>query len=146
MKKRSTNRTPARRTVRRTDTIAVPRKLWLASLGVAALAQKQGEQAVEQIADEAGKLRAKADRALVDARKSVDNARKQAKRTVDAYVKPLKKRAEKAAKHVEITVADQVGAAIGKLGIPSKNEVAALLSRVEQLRKQVQAKARARAR
>ena len=119
----------------RVENITAPRKLWLASLGVAAVAQQQGEQAIEQI-----NVR------IADTKKQLSKATKQAKRSVDAYVKPIRARAVQAAKHVEIVVADQVGAAIGKLGIPSKNEVAALLSRVEQLKKQVQAKARARAR
>ena len=125
----------SKKKIARVQNIPAPRKLWLAGLGVAAVAQKQGEQAVEQL-----NVR------VADTKKQLASATKQAKRTVDAYVKPIRARAVRAAKHVEITVADQVGAAIGKLGIPSKNEVAALLSRVEQLKKQVQAKARARAR
>ena len=70
----------------------------------------------------------------------------QAQRKVDRVVQPIRARAERAAKRIEVEVADQVGAAFGRLGVPSKNEVAALLARVEQLQKQVKAKARARAR
>ena len=118
----------------RTAHIAAPRKLWLAGLGIAAVAQQRGEQAIEEISVR-----------VADGKKQLAQATKRARRTVDGYVAPVRARAERTRSRIELEVTDQVGAAFGRLGIPSRNEVAALMARVEQLRRQVQAKAKARA-
>ena len=52
-------------------------------------------------------------------------------------VKDVQKRAGKTLKSIEVAVDEQVGAALGKIGVPTRDEVAALRRRIENLTRSV---------
>lgn len=137
-------KTTAKRTPRKTPRTAAtaPQKLLRAALDVAQKVRARGEQALTTASGEVEALRAEAERRVKTARRGLSTATQRYERQVAAYVKPVRARAVAVAKQVEAGVSEQVGAVLGRFGIPSKAEVAALAARVEQLSKQVAAKAR----
>lgn len=115
--------------------------VWLASLGAAEVARKQVVGAYAQIVKEAQKLQQRSV-SLVEDR--VNEVRDQ----VEAVVTQVKERATENYQQVESVVGGQLTRVLGRMGIPSKDDINDLSRRVAELSRQVktlQAKSRAAA-
>jgi len=104
------------------DILASAHNIWLAGLGAVAAASEEG-----------GKLFAD----LVERGKGVEvrlaEPMGRAGKSLRGTVKDVQKRAGKTFKSIEGAVDEQVGVALGKIGVPTKDEVAALKRRIERL-------------
>lgn len=121
------------------------RKLWLASLGVVSIARKQGEKLVSALVEEGEQIRSRAgslvETAARDARRAADKARKR----VEAYVQPIAQRAKRTVKRYETRFGKSVGAALGRMGVPSKRDIQELIGQVDRVKRKVASGARKRA-
>ena len=117
-------------------------KLLLAGLGAVSLAQKQGQKALDTLVAEGENFQQRARKAVKtansDARKAVAGVQKQ----ITSLVSPLRQRAVRNVNRFEAAVTDQVGSVLGRFGVPSKNDVQELLTRVNELSKEIKSGAR----
>ena len=135
----------AKRVARKPVQQAGGRKLWLASLGAVSIARKQGERLVSTLIEEGTQVRSRAESLVEttarDARRAVEKTRKQ----VVALVQPIAQRAKKTVKRYETRVGKTVGAALGRMGVPSKRDIQELIGQVDQVKRKVATSARKRA-
>lgn len=107
-------------------------KLWLAGVGAASVAQKNVGEVVENLKSESQKIYKKAttlvDGTVADVRKQFEGVLSQVQGSVSANLG-----------WVEEKVSAGVGTVLGRLGVPSKADIADLSKRVDELSKQVKA-------
>ncbi len=135
-----------KRTTRGRATTNPPgRRFWLAGLGAFSTARKRGEEAVEAIVAQSRELRGEADRLAKTFKRDFKRARNDVEKQVRSYVRPISVRAERVAKRVERNVAQGVGVVLGRLGVPSRQDILELTQRVDDLNRRIKAGARKRA-
>jgi poly(hydroxyalkanoate) granule-associated protein len=121
----------AKKKVAKTDLSESVHRIWLAGLGALATAEEEG-----------GKLFA----ALVKKGKQYESSVKkpvdQATTRVKKKVKEVRGRAGKTVKQIERAFDDQVDAALHRVGVPTRKEIAALNRKVQRLTEALEGKRR----
>ncbi len=106
-------------------------QIWLAGLGAFSKAQEEGSKVFEALVKEGSGLQKKF-RSLADSRMNdVTNE-------VSGKITEATSKAAGAWDRLETVFEDRVGRAVGRLGVPTKADIAKLTQRVEELTKQVQ--------
>jgi len=121
------------------------RKLVLAGLGAVSLVRKRGEQIVETLVDEGADLRQRGEKFATTIVRDVRRAANDTRKQLRGIVTPVQQRARKVAGKIESNIAEQIGTVLGRLGVPSKRDIAELVSRVDELNRQVKSSMRKRA-
>ena len=132
-------RRPATRRTRRVVPAGPARKLWLAALGVASTAQSRGEATIESIAAKRSTLRDEATRLRGRLEREAKRLRGDVEKQVRAVVRPVRQRAQRVARKLESRASARVGAMLGRLGVPSRADVAELTQRVDALNRRIRA-------
>ena len=112
--------------------IETARKVWLAGLGAFSIAQKQGAELFESMVGEGKSFQTR----------SENLARKlsgEIKSAVGKRMKPVKARLRSVRRNAEARLELGVGRALSYVGVPSKADVDALISRVDALSRQLRA-------
>lgn len=104
--------------------------IWMAGLGAFHRAQDEGGKLFEMLVKEGGSLEQKTRRFATG---KVDEARD----NVEARVAQVKERAADTWDRLEKVFEERVSRALGKLGVPGRDEMKALTARVEELNRQV---------
>ena len=105
--------------------------IWLAGLGAFSKAQEEGSKVFEALVKEGSGLQKKF-RSLADSRMN------EMTNEVSGKVTEASSKAAEAWSRLETVFEDRVGRAVGRLGVPTKVDIAKLTQRVEELTKQVQ--------
>lgn len=105
-----------------TDVKANAESVWLAGLGALAVAEEEGGKMFRSLVDRGKEYEKRL-------RKPVDRAGSRVRGTV----KDVRSRAGKVARKVGETVDDGVSAVLGRLGIPTRDDIAELSRRIERL-------------
>jgi poly(hydroxyalkanoate) granule-associated protein len=106
-------------------------QIWLAGLGAFAKAQEEGSKVFEALVKEGAGLQKKV-RKFADAQVSDVQAE------VTGKITEATSKAAGAWDRLETVFEERVGRAVGRLGVPTKADIAMLTTRVEELTKQVQ--------
>ena len=140
-----TKQNRSKRGARKAAPVSGTRKLWLAGLGAVSVARKQGEKLVSTLVEEGTLARNRAGNLVQatarDARRAVEKTR----RKVEAVVQPIAQRAKSTVRRYEARVGRSVGAALGRMGVPSKRDIKELIGQVEQVKRKVVSRSRKRA-
>lgn len=97
-------------------------KIWMAGLGALATAEEEGSRLFRTLVDRGQSYESKV-------RKPVDDAARQMRGTMEN----VRGRAGKAMRDVEEAVDDRVTSALNRIGVPTRDEVARLTRKVEEL-------------
>jgi poly(hydroxyalkanoate) granule-associated protein len=106
-------------------------QIWLAGLGAFSKAQEEGSKVFEALVKEGAGLQKKV-------RKFADAQVADVTNEVSGKITEATSKAAGAWDRLETVFEERVGRAVGRLGVPSKADIAALTARVEELTKQVQ--------
>jgi poly(hydroxyalkanoate) granule-associated protein len=109
--------------------------LWLAGVGAAALARKQGGVLLGELLKEGRRLQ-------IEATRFVRETRADAQAQIEGLLTPVKGRLESAAKQAAAAVQAGVAGMLVRLGIPSKADIDELSRRVGTLSRQLKASPR----
>lgn len=97
-------------------------KIWMAGLGALATAEEEGSRLFRTLVDRGQSYESKV-------RKPVDEAARQVRGTMES----VRGRAGKALRDVEEAVDDRVTSTLKRIGVPTRDEVARLTRKVEEL-------------
>ena len=97
-------------------------KIWLAGLGALAAAEEEGSKMFKNLVERGEGFESRGRERFDEAKDKVEDATEQ-----------VKGRAESAWDRVESRLDDAVTAALGRMGVPSRDEIATLTKRVEEL-------------
>ncbi|HEY6984967.1 MAG TPA: phasin family protein [Rhodanobacteraceae bacterium] len=129
------NRTPAAAAVQQARGVSKTvmdsaQQIWLAGLGAFVKAQQEGGKLFESLVKEGAALDAKT-RKFTDARVSA------ARGNVEATLGQVRERSQETWDKLEKVFEDRVSRALGRLGVPGRDEIRTLTSRVEELSREV---------
>lgn len=102
-------------------------------------ARKEVEQMRKQVEGQVGEAKKQVEGRVEQVRKTVDSRADQVRQTVDTQLDKVKKAADETVSGFEQRVQEAVAAALQGLGIPTRNEIAALQDSVRQLSKNLDA-------
>jgi poly(hydroxyalkanoate) granule-associated protein len=105
-------------------------QIWLAGLGAFAKAQAEGGKLFESLVKEGAALDAKT-------RKFTDAKVAEARGNVESTLGQVRERSQETWDKLEKVFEDRVSRALGRLGVPGRDEVRTLTSRVEELSREV---------
>jgi len=105
-------------------------QIWLAGLGAFAKAQQEGGKLFEALVKEGTALDAKT-------RKFTDAKVAEARGNVEATLGQVRERSQETWDKLEKVFEDRVSRALGRLGVPGRDEIRTLTSRVEELSREV---------
>ena len=103
-------------------------QIWLAGLGALATAEQEGGKAFKSLVKKGERYQ----------KKSIDKPVGKAKKKVEGTVKDVRGRAGKTWQKVEDAFDHQVTAALHRLGVPTRTEIADLTQRVETLTRRLE--------
>ena len=131
-KRRTAKRKPAAKTAG-----ARLRDTWAATLATLASAESEVEKQIRTLLKNNNISAKDARTALKDLRSRIDRERRKALKQLDGRLKGLQSRIRKERKNVARMVEDGVQSALAALNIPSRQEVADLTGKVEQLSRKI---------
>jgi len=105
-------------------------QIWLAGLGAFSKAQQEGGKLFEALVKEGTALDAKT-------RKFTDAKVAEARGNVEATLGQVRERSQETWDKLEKVFEDRVSRALGRLGVPGRDEIRTLTSRVEELSREV---------
>jgi poly(hydroxyalkanoate) granule-associated protein len=105
-------------------------QIWLAGLGAFAKAQEEGGKLFESLVKEGAALDAKT-------RKFTEDKVGEARSNVEATLGQVRERSQETWDKLEKVFEDRVSRALGRLGIPGRDEIRTLTRRVEELSREV---------
>ena len=108
-------------------------RIWLAGLGAFATAEEEGGKLFQSLVARGKKY----ERTI---KKPVDKAAANLTDTVKGTVKEVRGRAGKTMKKIERTFDEQVDAALHRIGVPTRKEIAALSRKVDRLTRSLEGK------
>ena len=108
-------------------------RIWLAGLGAFATAEEEGSKLFQSLVTRGKKY----ERTI---KKPVDKAAANLTDTVKGTVKEVRGRAGKTMKKIERTFDEQVDAALHRIGVPTRKEIAALSRKVDRLTRSLEGK------
>lgn len=97
-------------------------KIWLAGLGALSAAEEGGAKVFKSLVERGEAFESRSRQTYGEAKEKVEEA-----------AEKVKDRAETTWERVEARLDDSVTAALGRLGVPSRDEIATLTRRVEEL-------------
>lgn len=115
-------------------------KIWLAGLGAFALAEEEGGKMFRSLVKKGEALEERGKEQLGGLRDRVEELADAARSRATEVAGQVEKRAGKAWHKVEGNVDDAVNAALGKVGVPTRDEISRLTRRIEELTTLVAAK------
>ncbi len=101
-------------------------KIWLAGLGALSAAEEEGSKLFKNLVERGASFENRG-------REAYDEVKDNVKETVDSAADEAKQRVGGTWGKVEERLDDAVTAALGRLGVPSRDEIATLTRRVEEL-------------
>lgn len=110
------------------DVLQAGRQVWLAGLGAAGIVTARGQEAFSRLVAEGRRMKG------LDVNAVVDQVERTVEQVVDTAVEPLRG----AARSLDETVQATTRQMLARLGVPSRQEVAQLTTRVEQLIEKVE--------
>ena len=128
-------RTPAEAAVQQAQGVSKTvmdsaQQIWLAGLGAFAKAQQEGGKLFESLVKEGAALDAKT-------RKFTDAKVSEARGSVESTLGQVRERSQETWDKLEKVFEDRVSRSLGRLGIPGRDEIKTLTSRVEELSREV---------
>lgn len=135
----------SKRPARTVAPVEAPRKLWLASLGVFAIAQRQSEKLVETLVEEGEQFRGKAEKFVATTRRDARRTAANVQKRVDAVVQPITQGAKRTVKGFESRFGKRIRDALGRMGVPSKRDIQELIGQVDRVKRKVKTSQRRRA-
>jgi poly(hydroxyalkanoate) granule-associated protein len=105
-------------------------QIWLAGLGAFAKAQAEGGKLFESLVKEGAALDAKT-------RKFTDAKVSEARGSVESTLGQVRERSQETWDKLEKVFEDRVARSLGRLGVPGRDEIKTLTSRVEELSREV---------
>lgn len=108
-------------------------KIWLAGLGAFALAEEEGGKVFRSLVRKGEALEEKGKEQFEGLRERVEEAADAARSRATEVAGEVEKRAGKAWQKVEGNLDEAVGAALGKVGVPTRAEISRLTRRIEEL-------------
>lgn len=105
-------------------------QIWLAGLGAFVKAQQEGGKLFESLVKEGAALDAKT-------RKFTDAKVAEARGNVESTLGQVRERSQETWDKLERVFEDRVSRALGRLGVPGRDEIRTLTSRVEELSREV---------
>ncbi len=129
------NRTPAAAAVQQARGVSKTvmdsaQQIWLAGLGAFVKAQQEGGKLFEALVKEGAALDAKT-------RKFTDAKVAEARGNVETTLGQVRERSQETWDKLEKVFEDRVSRALGRLGVPGRDEIRTLTSRVEELSREV---------
>jgi poly(hydroxyalkanoate) granule-associated protein len=129
------NRTPAEAAVQQARGVSKTvmdsaQQIWLAGLGAFAKAQAEGGKLFESLVKEGAALDAKT-------RKFTDAKVAEARGNVESTLGQVRERSQETWDKLEKVFEDRVSRALGRLGVPGRDEIRTLTTRVEELSREV---------
>ncbi len=125
------------------ELIEKSRDLWLAGLGAVATVEKEGTDLIETIEKQGDRLlsdlQKEANKMFKELVKRGEETEKAGRKRLTAVVSKVEERQKDVSKKLESLVSETVEAALGRLDIPTRQEVQTLTKKVEALTKQVDA-------
>lgn len=115
------------------------RRVWLAGLGVASIARKRSEAAVDSIRARGAQVRGEADKLAKGLRRDFDRAKQDAEKQLRSAVRPVRQRAQRVARKIEGRLSARVESALGRFGVPSRADLAELTQRIDALNRRIAA-------
>ena len=109
---------------------ATAQQIWMAGVGAFTRAQEEGTKLFEALVKEGTALDAKT-------RKFTDAKVAEARGNVEATLGQVRERSQETWDKLEKVFEDRVSRALGRLGVPGRDEIRTLTSRVEELSREV---------
>ncbi len=104
-------------------------KIWLAGLGALQAAEEEGSKLFKNLVERGQTFEGRGRERMDDVRERYDNVKDQ----VGNVAEEARDRAGSTWEKVETKLDDAVASALGRLGVPSRDEIATLTLRVEEL-------------
>lgn len=108
------------------------REVWLAGLGALSRLEKEGDKVFETLIERGKNYEKKRTEQLQEATENIRNQQ-------ESFTKDVTQRLDDATKSVEEVVSDTLSETLGRIGVPSRNEVRGLSRRVGELSKKLDA-------
>lgn len=131
-KKIEVKKTTLKPVVRKLNVQDQARTIWLAGLGAFSVAQNEGKKVFETMVVEGQKIEA-------TTRKVVGNSTKDVRKAVEGRLTLVKDTASEQFNKLERVFEGRVSTVLGRLGIPSRDDVQTLSKRVAELSREVKA-------
>jgi poly(hydroxyalkanoate) granule-associated protein len=132
IKKIESNKSVLKPVVRKASVQDQARNVWLAGLGAFSVAQNEGKKVFGTMVNEGQKIEAAT-------RKVVDNSTKDVRKAVEGRLTLVRDTASEQINKLEKVFENRVSSVLGRLGIPSRDDVQTLSKRVAELSKEVKA-------
>lgn len=121
------------------DVSAAARTVWLAGLGVASLAAKEGEKLVGKLVDEGQLLQARGTKMRASVVRDLNRSVDSAKRQLGQLVEPVTVQVSRVTRDLEQGLGGRVTDLLSRVGVPNKRDVEELTGRVGTLTRKVKA-------
>lgn len=118
-------------------------RIWLAGLGAFATAEEEGGKLFKSLVEKGKEFEQEGRDQLDKVRERVEELAESARERVGTATEDVRDRAGEAWDKVESSWEDRMGRAMHKLGVPTRDEIARLTRRIEDLTKLVEKQAKA---
>jgi poly(hydroxyalkanoate) granule-associated protein len=115
-------------------------KIWLAGLGALAVAEEEGSKLFKTLVNEGERFEAAGKERFKGAKKGADDAAERARRIAEEAAERARKAAEGAWEQLGEAFDERLSKALHRVGVPTRDEIAALARRVEELTRAVERK------
>jgi len=112
-------------------------KIWLAGLGALAVAEEEGSKLFKSLVEQGERFEAEGKQKLKEAKKNADQASDRARKVAEETAERARRAAEGAWEQLGGAFDDKLAKALHRIGVPSRDEIAALSRRIEELTRAV---------
>lgn len=113
-------------------------KIWLAGLGALSVAEEEGSKLFKTLVEQGQRFEAEGKERLKDARKGADDAAQRAGRAAEEAADRARRATEGAWEQIGGAFDERLGKALHRIGVPTRDEIASLSRRIEELTRAVE--------
>jgi poly(hydroxyalkanoate) granule-associated protein len=113
-------------------------KIWLAGLGALAVAEEEGSKLFKSLVEQGERFESAGKERLKEAKRGADQAAERARRVAGETAERARHATEGAWEQIGGAFDDRLAKALHRIGVPSRDEIASLSRRVEELTRAVE--------
>lgn len=113
-------------------------KIWLAGLGALKVAEEEGSKLFKTLVEQGERFESAGKERLKEAKRGADEAAERARRVAEETAGRARRAAEGAREQIGGALDDTLAKALHRIGVPTREEIAALSRRIEELTRAVE--------